>query len=120
MLRRVPQPKIDPARRSPERHDFWPGFLVAVVAAVLVWQGASRVTAIETVDKEPARETQLIKAFSSGGLKYEKPSDAPPPQLDDPAMAAEALERWAREQEAKLSMGPVVRVDTGASTPCPT
>jgi hypothetical protein len=119
MFRRIPQPPVNAAARDPEKTEFWPGFVVTVVGLVLLICGASRLTALPTVDGETAREVQLIKAFSSGGVVFKKPSETPPPQMDDPAAAAEALDRWARENEANSRIVQVL-IDTGAKTPCPT
>lgn len=118
MLKKVTQPPVDPAKRAQERHEFWPGFAVAVIAAVLVFCGARHLTAVETVDGGTAWETQLIKAYSSGGLKYPEPAPPPPPRPDDPTFGAAALQRWAKQN----AQGPgwKVRVDTEAKTPCPT
>ena len=123
MLRRVPQPPVNPALRSPEQHDFWPGFIAVLIGLVLVFCGARHLTGLETVDGGTARETQLIKAFSVGGLQYADrlaPPAPPLPTPDDPAATAEALDRWAREQAAISPMTWKIRVDTGATTPCPT
>lgn len=120
-MQRRPQPPVRPAERDREQHDFWPAFIVVVIAGILLFVGATRLTALATVDGETAREIQLIKAFSSGGLKYET-GDKPPPQPipGDPGATAAALDRWAREQEARRHQLAKVLVDTGASTPCPT
>jgi len=92
-----------------------------VIALVLGFSGARRLTALETVDGGTATERQLIKAFSTGGLKFPETSSAPPPMTEDPAQAAQALERWER-QNARHAAAPAwkVRVDTEAKTPCPT
>ncbi len=118
IVKRIPQPSIDPAQRPCERHEFWPGFGVAVVAGVLAWCGARHLTAIETVDGSTAWETQLIKAYSSGGLKYPELAPPPPPRPDDPMSGRAALEQWARQAAQKPAWK--VRVDTEAKTPCPT
>ena len=39
-MRRVPQPPLDPALRDSERHDFWPGFIAALVGIILLFCGA--------------------------------------------------------------------------------
>ncbi len=103
-----------------ERHEFWPGFALAVVAAVLAVCGARHLTAVETVDGSTAWETQLIKAYSSGGLKYPElaPPPPPPPRPDDPTFGAADLQRWAKQNAQKPAW--TVRVDTEAKTPCPT
>jgi len=112
---------MNPALRDVEHHDFWPGFIAAVAAAVLLFCGARHLTAIETVDGSTAWETQLVKAYSSGGLQYpQQISPPPPPKLDDPAAAAAALERWQRQNAHPVAPSWKVRVDTAAKTPCPT
>lgn len=126
MLRRIPQPPVNPALRDPERHEFWPGLVVALVGLVLAFGGARRLTNIPTVDGDTARETQLIRAFAFGGLRYPELSTQPPPppmRTGDPIADAQALDRWVKEKNSGRP-GPApdwkVRVDTGAKTPCPT
>jgi hypothetical protein len=119
--KRVPQPPIDPARRDPERHEFWPGLVGVVIAGALLFCGARHLTAIDTVGGSTATEAQLTKAFSVGGLQYaDQVAPAPPPRLDDPAAAAEALDRWARQTANAAPPSWKVRVDTGAKKACPT
>lgn len=117
MLRRVPQPPVNPALRDLEQHDFWAGFAMALAGLILVVCGARHLTAIETVEGGTAWETQLVKAFSSGGLRFpEQLIPAPPPKGNDPA----ALERWAKQNSQYSAPTWKVRVDAGATTPCPT
>jgi hypothetical protein len=122
MLRkRVPQPPVDPARRDLERHDFWPGFIAAIIGAVLLFCGARHLTGVDTVEGSTASEAQLTKAFSAGGLQYADQTPPPaPPRLDDSAAAAEALDRWARQTANAAPPTWKVRVDTGAKKACPT
>jgi hypothetical protein len=113
---------VDPAQRDAERHDFWPGFVVLLTGALLILGGARRLTGLDTVEGNSAWETQLIKAFSSGGLQYAdqlEPS-APPRPTGELAADAAALARWAKEQTGGIPRSWQVRVDTGAKTPCPT
>jgi hypothetical protein len=122
MFKRVPQPPVNPATRALERHDFWPGFAATLVGLIIVFCGARHLTSVGTKDGDKAWETQLVRAFSSGGLQY--PSQVPPPpppRLEDPAAQAQALERWAKQQRANQE-APTwkVRVDVSAKTPCPT
>jgi hypothetical protein len=120
-MRRVPQPPVNPALRDVERHDFWPGFIAVLIGVVLAFCGARHLTAVDTVNGSTAWETQLVKAFSSGGLQYAGKEPAPPPpKLDDPAAAAEALDRWARQQANAVPPKWKVRVDTEAKAACPT
>ena len=121
MLKRVSQPPVNPALRDLERHDFWPGFIVALMGIALVFCGARHLTGVDTVAGSTAWETQLIKAFSAGGLQYADQMAPPaPPKLDDPAASAEALDRWARENARAAPPTWKVRVDTGANKACPT
>ena len=122
MLQRVPQPPIQPALRDLEHHDFWLGFVVVVIGAVLTFCGARHVTTVDTVDGGAAWETQLVKAFSTGGLRYPDAATTapPPPDTDNPAATAEAMERWAKSEATAKTPTWHVRVDTGANTPCPT
>jgi hypothetical protein len=118
---RIPQPPVNPALRDRERHEFWPGFIVALIGALLLFCGARHMTNVETVDGGNAWETQLVKAFSASGLQYASQiAPPPPPRVDDPAAGAEALDRWAREQANAAPPTWKVRVDVEAKTPCPT
>jgi hypothetical protein len=122
MLRkRVPQPPVDPARRDLERHDFWPGFIAALIGVVLLFCGARHLTGVDTVGGSTASEAQLTKAFSAGGLQYaDQLPPAPPPKFEDSASSAEALDRWARQTANPAPLSWKVRVDTGAKKACPT
>jgi len=117
MLRRVPQPPVNPALRATERHDFWAGFIVALVGVAFTVCGARHLTAVDTVNGGTAWETQLIKAYSSAGLQYaDHLPPTPPPKGDDP----EALDRWARQVEHATAPSWKVRVDTESKAACPT
>jgi hypothetical protein len=119
MRRRVPQPPVEASRRAPEPHDFSPGFILGLIAALLLFAGARHVTSVETTDGHAASELQLVKSFTCGGLKAMDSVSVPDPaSYDDPAAAAAALERMARD-EAKSSRVKY-RVNTGAVDPCPT
>jgi hypothetical protein len=72
------------------------------------------------VDGNTAREKQLVQAFSSGGLQFPDQAGPPPPKLDGVADPAEALDRWAKQRAAYQPPTWKVRVDTVATTPCPT
>ena len=88
-----------PRSRAREGHDFWLGFVVALAGAVMAFCGARHLTNVDTVDGNTAWETQLVKAFSCGGLQYANQlAPPPPPKLDDAANAGEALDRWAKQQ----------------------
>jgi hypothetical protein len=122
MLHRIPQPPVNPAQRAAEHHDFWPGFIALLIGGLLVFGGAQRLTGLDTVEGNSARETQLIKAFAFGGLQYaaELVPPAPPRPTGNPAADAAALARWDQEQANASQPAWKVRVDTGAKTPCPT
>jgi hypothetical protein len=114
MIRRVPQPPLNPALRGREQHDFWAGFVVVLIGLLLVVCGAKHLTAVETSDGGTASETQLVKALSFGGLQFpEQVAPPPPPRSGDPA----ALVQWAQKNPAPKWK---VRVDTAAAAPCPT
>jgi hypothetical protein len=120
-MKRIPQPPVNPALRHPEHHEFWPGFIAALIGLVLLLHGARNLTGVETKDGGTAWETQLVRAFAYGGVQYPSQlAPPPPPRLDDPAAAAEALDRWARDQANAAPPSWKVRVDTDAKTPCPT
>ena len=119
--KRVPQPPVNPALRDREHHDFWPGFITALIGVVLLFAGARHLTGVDTVEGGTAWETQLMRAFSSGGLQYADRMPPPaPPKLDDPAASAEALDRWARENADAAPPSWRIRVDIGAKQACPT
>lgn len=125
MFRRVPQPPVTASLRDPEHHKFFPGLTVVLAGAVLLVQGARDLSGVETTEGDRAWETQLVKAFSNGGLRYPDdesvaPPPPPPPDPRDPAGSAAALERWERQNRQAAAPAWKVRVDTGATTPCPT
>jgi hypothetical protein len=117
IMQRIPQPPVNPALRDAERHGFWPGFIVTFIGIILMFWGARRLTAVDTVEGANAYETQLIRAFAFDGLQFaSKVTPPPPPRGSDP----EALERWARQSREFEPPTWKVRVDTAAKTPCPT
>ena len=121
MLQRVSQPPVNPVLRDAEPHEFWGGFIVALIGVLLAGGGAWHVTGVDTIEGGTARETQLVKAFSSGGLQYpHQVAPPPPPKMDDPVAEAEALDRWARQSASAAEVTWKVRLDTSAKTPCPT
>lgn len=120
-MKRISQPPVNPALRALERHDFWPGFVAALAGVAVIFCGARHLTRVDTTDGSTARETQLIKAFSSGGVQYASEQAPPsPPKLDGVANPAEALDRWARQQANAQPPAWKIRVDLGAQAACPT
>jgi len=112
---------VNPALRPSERHDFWAGFVVALAGVVLAFSGARHLTNVDTTDGNTALETQLVKAFSSGGVQYASQQPAPPPpNLDGVANPAEALDRWAKQQANAQPAAWKIRIDLGAKAACPT
>ena len=122
-MKHLPQPPVQPALRATEAHEFWPGFIIGIVGFILLLTGAQHVTGVPTIQESSASEAQLVKAFSSGGLQYaSRLAPPPPPRLGsgDPSAAADALEQWQRQRANTPAPTWKVRVDVGASTPCPT
>ena len=121
MFKRVPQPPVNPALRSLERHDFWPGFVATLAGLAVVFCGARHLTNVDTTDGNSAWETQLVKAFSSGGVQFaSEQAPPPPPNLEGVANPAEALDRWAKNQANVQPPAWKIRVDLGAKAACPT
>ena len=117
---RIAQPPINPLQRDAERHEFWPGFILALIGAFLLVCGARHMTGVDTTDGASAWEFQLVKAFSNGGIESaDGVAPPPPPNPHDPAAAA-AVERWERESARAAATRGKVRVNTGATAPCPT
>jgi len=117
--RRISQPPVDPERRNPERHGFWLGAALILIALALIVTGSMRVTALPTVDGLPATEVELMRSFASGGLQRVPPPTPPSPMLTpDPVAFALAMESWQREIAAGNRVG--FQVDTAAADPCPT
>jgi hypothetical protein len=120
-FKRVPQPPVNPALRAVERHKFWPGFLALVVGVAAAFCGARHLTGVDTVQGKAAPETQLMKAFSSGGVQYAgDQAPPPPPNFNQTANPAEALDRWVKEHPTPQAVSWKIRVDAAAKTPCPT
>jgi hypothetical protein len=116
---RVAQPPVQPFLRDTERHDFWTGFSLALIAGIVLLCGARHVTGLETQDGNSAWELQLVRAFTSGGLEFAEPAPPPDPaSIADPDEAAAAMDRAARAEA--MSLKARYRVNTGAATPCPT
>ncbi|NLH72467.1 MAG: hypothetical protein GX456_05385 [Verrucomicrobia bacterium] len=121
MTRKIPQPPIDPRTRPTEQHDFWAGGVITIVGLLVLITGLRHLTGVETLDGNSAWETQLVKAFSTGGLRYADATAAAPPVLpDNPADAVATLDRARKADTEKRHAIGRVRVDVGASTPCPT
>ena len=120
-MKRIPQPPINPALREVEHHDFWPGFVAVAAGVVLAFCGVWHPTGVDIVAGSAASEIQLVKAFSSSGLQYaDELAPPPPPNFDNAANPAEALDRWAKQQANAEPPNWKVRVDTAAVAPCPT
>ncbi len=120
-MKRVAQPPVNPAARALERHDFWPGFVAALAGVAVAFCGARHLTGVDTADGGVAWETQLVKAFSSGGVQYaSEQALPPPPNLDNVANPAEALDRWAKQQANVQQPAWKIRVDLSAKAACPT
>jgi hypothetical protein len=119
MRDRFKQPPIQPALRDAEHHDFWPGLVGALMGLILLLTGARHLTGVETTDGGGAWETQLIKAFSSGGLDY-KDTTARPAVTGPPDTPGQFLPPGQSDEPPEG--GPIwtVRVNLGAKTPCPT
>jgi hypothetical protein len=121
MRPRVPQPPIQPAVRPTEHHRFGPAAVAVGLGLVLAGAGVFRPTQVPLADGGEASELQLTKAFAFSGLQYADRLAAPePPRLDNPATAAEELERWAQQQASATAPDWKVRVDPRATTRCPT
>jgi hypothetical protein len=119
MRKRVAQPPVNPLLRATERHDFWPPFILVILAGMLLLCGGWHVTGVDTTDGETAREYQLIKSFARGGLEVVDTAAPPDPaSFADPAAAAAALDRLAREEAKSFHIK--YRVNAGAADPCPT
>jgi len=115
------QPPINPTQRSLERHDFWPAFVATVAGVLVAFCGARHLTGVDTTGSDTASETQLVRAFSSGGVQYASDqAPPPPPNLEGVANPAEALDRWAKNQANFQPPSWKIRVDLSAKAACPT
>ena len=95
---RIEQPPIQPALRDPERHDFWMGFVLALIGLIVLLCGARHLTGIETTDGHSAWETQVVKAFSTGGIRLLDLTAVPP--LPRPTTPPRGHEPRSRSREA--------------------
>ena len=59
MFKRVSQPPVNPALRDLERHDFWPGFIAALMGIALVFCGARHLTGVDNAAGSTAWEITL-------------------------------------------------------------
>ena len=118
MANQVEQPAQAQASRDVGSRGFWPGFVLIALGLVLGVWGIARLTKAETVDGGKASERQLTKAFTSGGLQPVEPKL--PPGVSDPSLAPglppDAQPPPPKTKTAKHKF----RVNTGATTPCPT
>jgi hypothetical protein len=116
-MKRIPQPAVNPALRDREAHDFWGGFVVALIGVILVFGGVRHVTGIETVGGDNSTEIQLMRAYSFSGLQFpDQLAASRPPEGNDLA----ALDRWMKKNGHAVQPSWKVRVDLGAKTACPT
>ncbi|MEI7730403.1 MAG: hypothetical protein WCO56_12580 [Verrucomicrobiota bacterium] len=118
-MQRIAQPPINPVRRDSEHHDFLPGFIPAVIGALLLFIGSRHLTSLDTTAGNSAWETQLVKAIANSGLQIVPPAPPPDPaSLDDPVKAAAAFQQMDQQfaQPYKLKY----RINTGAKAACPT
>jgi|YNPBryantNP2012_1023418.scaffolds.fasta_scaffold11227_3 hypothetical protein len=121
MTRKISQPPINPGTRPTEQRDFWTGGVLTIVGLLVLIAGLRHLTGVETLDGSSAWETQLVKAFSTGGLRYAEATAAVLPTLpDNPADAVATLDRARKSSTERPHAIGRVRVDLGASTPCPT
>ena len=117
-MQRVPQPPVNPALRDVERHDFWPGFVAALIGIILMFCGARHLTG---------------GGYGGWRQRLGNPVDQSL-CLRRPAICRS---RWRRPRRRegmtprRSNAGPgrtatteaptwKVRVDTAAKTPCPT
>jgi hypothetical protein len=118
-MQRRAQPDVQRFSRNLEQRDGWAALVLVLVSVTLLVCGARHLTAVSTTEGDGATEVQLVKAFSSGGLHSSNPAAMPDPAiLNDPTRAAAAFEKLQR-RDRKLDKL-TYRVDTSASTPCPT
>src|SRR5689334_21992826 len=118
-MQRIAQPNVDRFSRSREHRDGWAGLVLALIGLALLVFGMCHLTGVNTVGGAGATEVELVKAFSSGGLRCSNPAALPGPSvLNDPTQAAAAFEKLqSRDRNLdKLAY----RVDTAAAIPCPT
>ncbi|MCX8109008.1 MAG: hypothetical protein N3G20_09410 [Verrucomicrobiae bacterium] len=112
-----PEPKPDPAGQG----QFWAGGTIAIIGLFLIVVGLRHVTGVETLEGDFARETQLVRAFTTGGLKYD--SQAAPAESPGQATPRRPGAIPGYTDQANPPKPPRtgrVRVDPTALTPCPT
>lgn len=120
MLRRVPQPPVQPASRAIEARGFWPGLVAGLIGFASLAVGAAHLTTIPTTDGDRAREMELVRAFAYGGLRHGEAAPMPPRPTGDPVYDMAAMERWQKDISEHNSKAAKLRVDTGAKAACPT
>ena len=116
-MQRVPQPSVNPALRELERHDFWPGFIAALIGIILTFCGARHLTDVDTVMAAPPGKRSWSKPFPSMAcntpirLRRPRPREGMIPKRSN-----------AGPDKTATTEAPTwkVRVDTAAKTPCPT
>jgi hypothetical protein len=118
-VQRIAQPDVQRFSRSLEQRDGWVGLALVLTSVALLICGARHLTGLSTTDGETASERQLVKAFSSGGLHASNPAAMPAPSvLNDSDQRAAAFDKFQRRDRSLDKL--TYRVDTTATTPCPT
>ncbi len=94
---------------------------MTLAGVTVLFGGIRHLTGVDTTDGNAASEVQLMKAFSTAGVQYaDQQAPPPPPNLDNVANPAEALDRWAKEQANRQPPAWKIRVDISAQAACPT
>jgi hypothetical protein len=118
-MRRVAQPRMNRLSRPREEHGFWWGALVTGAGVLMLLFGWGRVTGVETLDEQTAREWEVNAAYAHGGVRRVEVVVTAPVGLELPPWVERELgvaKVYARGRDGR----PLVRIDVGAVDPCPT
>jgi ABC-type transporter Mla subunit MlaD len=114
----VKQPPIDRNARAGEAREAWPGVVVLLLGAALLLGGLWLPTPARTRDGERATERQLTRAFRSGGVQHEDPTDASGADVTGVA-STDDTDDAGPAPDTKVDL-PKIIIDQNADDDCPT
>jgi hypothetical protein len=121
MHKRVGQPPICRESRPSERRSYGAGLVAATLGFGLVLVGFGRMTGVETVTGDPAREAEINRAIAHGGVVR---IPAPPPSTLTPGIDGPG---WPQLDPGSIppsmtstSVKPGLKIDLRAKAACPT
>ena len=121
MRKRVEQPPLCRESRPSERRSFGPGTVCAAIGFGLVLLGFGRITEVQTVSGDKAREAEINRAMAHGGVVRvpASPPAALPPGLDGTGWS-QLDSGMSPPSMSSTSVKPGLKIDLRAKAACPT